>query len=66
MEDAIYLAARIAACGVWVGAGLFKASHAKRTIEEMGHNKVPLAAMVYPFVIALELLGSLEIGRAHV
>lgn len=61
MEEWIYLIARIATCGVWVGAGVFKAAHIPQTIEEMKHNKVPLAAAALPFVLFLELAGSLAI-----
>lgn len=61
MENWIYLIARVATCGVWVGAGIYKAAHIRQTIAEMKHNNVPFAAAILPPVILLELTGSLAI-----
>lgn len=57
--DAVYLVARILSCGVWTGAGIYKAFHYSQTVEEMTHLGVPLARFALVPVLILELVGSL-------
>jgi uncharacterized membrane protein YphA (DoxX/SURF4 family) len=54
-----YLVARVLTCGIWVAAGLHKATHYRANIVEMGHLGVPLPRLVLPLVLALEMVGSL-------
>ena len=54
-----YLAARVLSCGIWVAAGLHKATHYRNNIVEMGHLGVPLPRLVLPLVLVLEMLGAL-------
>jgi putative oxidoreductase len=53
-----YLAARVLACGIWVAAGLHKATHYRANIAEMGHLGVPLPRVVLPLVLILEMVGA--------
>ena len=54
-----YLLARVLTCGIWVAAGLHKATHYRNNIAEMGHLGVPLPRLVLPLVLALEMVGAL-------
>jgi putative oxidoreductase len=54
-----YLAARVLTCGIWVAAGLHKATHYQANIAEMGHLGVPLPRLVLPLVLVLEMVGAL-------
>jgi putative oxidoreductase len=59
IEPIAYLVARICTCGIWVGAGLFKAMHFEKTVAEMGgHFGIPLPRLVLPVVLFMELVGS--------
>jgi transmembrane protein len=58
-EELVYLAARVLTCGIWIAAGLYKATHVERTIAEMTHLGIPFARLILPLVLALELVGSL-------
>jgi putative oxidoreductase len=53
-----YLLARVLACGIWVAAGLHKATHYRANIAEMGHLGVPLPRLVLPLVLILEMVGA--------
>jgi putative oxidoreductase len=53
-----YLAARILSCGIWVAAGLHKATHYEKNIAEMTHLGVPLPRLVLPLVLVLEMVGA--------
>ena len=53
-----YLAARILTCGIWIAAGLYKATHFAFTVAEMTELGIPLARIALPIVIVLELVGS--------
>ena len=53
-----YLAARVLTCGIWVAAGLHKATHYRANIVEMGHLGVPLPRLVLPLVLMLEMVGA--------
>jgi putative oxidoreductase len=54
-----YLVARVLTCGIWVAAGLHKATHYQNNIVEMGHLGVPLPRLVLPLVLVLEMVGAL-------
>ncbi len=56
--DSVYLVARILTCGIWIAAGLYKATHFKHTVDEMTEHGIPFATPILPIVIVLELLGS--------
>lgn len=56
--EAGYVVARVLACGIWVAAGLYKATHFGHTVEEMTRLGIPFAPLVLPFVLALELVGA--------
>jgi putative oxidoreductase len=53
-----YLAARVLSCGIWVTAGLHKATHYRSNITEMGHLGVPLPRIVLPLVLVMEMVGT--------
>ena len=53
-----YLLARVLSCGIWVAAGLHKATHYQANIAEMGHLGVPLPRLVLPLVLLLEMVGA--------
>jgi putative oxidoreductase len=53
-----HLVARLLTCGIWVAAGLFKATHFDATVAEMAHHRIPWPAPVLVCVLALELAGS--------
>jgi putative oxidoreductase len=53
-----YLLARVLTCGIWVAAGLHKATHYQANIAEMGHLGVPLPRLVLPLVLLLEMVGA--------
>jgi putative oxidoreductase len=53
-----YLVARVLTCGIWVAAGLHKATHYQNNIAEMGHLGVPLPRLVLPLVLVLEMVGA--------
>ncbi len=53
-----YLLARVLTCGIWVAAGLHKATHYQANIAEMGHLGVPLPRLVLPLVLMLEMVGA--------
>jgi putative oxidoreductase len=54
-----YFVARVLTCGIWVAAGLHKATHYRANIAEMGHLGVPLPKLVLPLVLLLEMVGAL-------
>ena len=54
-----YLLARVLTCGIWVAAGLHKATHYRANIAEMGHLGVPYPKLVLPLVLLLEMVGAL-------
>ncbi len=58
-EELAYLAARVLTCGIWVAAGLHKATHYRANIAEMGHLGVPSPSLVLPLVLVLEMVGAL-------
>jgi uncharacterized membrane protein YphA (DoxX/SURF4 family) len=58
-EELLYLLARILTCGIWIAAGLYKATHFERTVADIAAHGIPLARLVLPLVLALELVGSL-------
>jgi putative oxidoreductase len=53
-----YLLARVLTCGIWVAAGLHKATHYQANIAEMGHLGVPIPRVVLPLVLLLEMVGA--------
>jgi uncharacterized membrane protein YphA (DoxX/SURF4 family) len=53
-----YFVARVLTTGIWVTAGLHKATHYRANIEEMGHLGVPLPRLVLPCVLILEMVGA--------
>jgi putative oxidoreductase len=53
-----YFVARVFTCGIWIAAGLHKATHYEANIKEMGHLGVPLPRLVLPLVLILEIVGS--------
>ena len=57
--ELVYLVARVLTCGIWVAAGLHKATHYRNNIVEMGHLGVPLPRLVLPLVLVLEMVGAL-------
>ncbi len=58
-QELAYLAARVLTCGIWVAAGLHKATHYRANIAEMGHLGVPSPSLVLPLVLVLEMVGAL-------
>ena len=58
-EELAYLVARVLTCGIWVAAGLHKATHYQANIVEMGHLGVPFPRLVLPLVLMLEMVGAL-------
>jgi uncharacterized membrane protein YphA (DoxX/SURF4 family) len=56
--EIVYLLARLLTCGIWIAAGLYKATHVEHTVKEMAENDIPLPHIVLPFVIILELFGA--------
>ena len=66
-EEFAYAAARVLSCGIWVAAGLFKATHFEATVAEMAHHRIPLPRLVLCGVLAMEMAGSvLLIANAYV
>lgn len=61
MEDheLAYLVGRLATCGIWTGAGLFKLFHFAGFTERMRGFNFPLPALSAAIVITIELVGSL-------
>jgi uncharacterized membrane protein YphA (DoxX/SURF4 family) len=57
--ELLYLLARILSCGIWIAAGLYKATHFEHTAGDMTAHGIPFARLVLPLVLALELGGSL-------
>ncbi len=55
----IFSLARWLTCGVWIGAGIYKAFHYRQTIGEMTHNGIPFAQFLLIPVLVLEMAGSL-------
>jgi putative oxidoreductase len=53
-----YLLARLLTCGIWIAAGLYKATHYEHTIAEINGHGIPMARVVLPLVLVLELVGS--------
>ena len=53
-----YFLARVLTCGIWVAAGLHKATLYQANIAEMGHLGVPLPRLVLPLVLLLEMVGA--------
>jgi putative oxidoreductase len=53
-----YLIARVLTCGIWVAAGLHKATHYQNNIAEMRHLGVPFPRLVLPLVLLLEMVGA--------
>lgn len=58
-QEIAFLVGRLATCGIWAGAGLFKLFHFAGFTEKMKHFSFPLPALSAAFVIAVELVGSL-------
>jgi uncharacterized membrane protein YphA (DoxX/SURF4 family) len=56
--EVAYLLARVLACGIWVAAGLHKATHYQANIAEMRHLGVPSPSLVLPLVLILEMVGA--------
>ena len=56
--ETVYLVARVLTCGIWVAAGLYKATHVEHTVKEMTGHGIPVPRLVLTLVIALELVGS--------
>ncbi|HEX6997773.1 MAG TPA: DoxX family protein [Gammaproteobacteria bacterium] len=56
--DTAYAWARILTCGIWLAAGLYKATHFQHTTAEMRQHGIPFASAILPFVIVLEVAGS--------
>ena len=56
--EVAYLLARVLTCGIWVAAGLHKATHYQANIVEMGHLGVPWPRLVLPLVLILEMVGA--------
>lgn len=54
----VYLVARVFTCAVWLGTGLYKASHYRLTMVEMEEHRVPWPPISLPLVILAEVLGS--------
>lgn len=54
-----YLVARLATCGIWTGAGVYKLFHFAGFTEKMKGLGFPLPALATALVIAVELIGSL-------
>ncbi len=61
MEDheIAYLVGRLATCGIWTGAGLFKLFHFAGFAGKMKGYNFPFPALSAALVIAVELVGSL-------
>ena len=57
--ELVYLLARILTCGIWIGAGLYKATHFEHTVRDIAAHGIPFARLVLPCVLVLELGGSL-------
>jgi putative oxidoreductase len=57
-EELAYWLARLLTCGIWVAAGLHKATHYQANVAEMGHLGVPLPRLVLPLVLLLEMVGA--------
>ncbi len=64
-EELAYLVARVLTCGIWVTAGLHKATHYAHNITEMGQLGVPLPRLVLPCVLALEMVGAVLLIANH-
>ena len=64
-EELAYLVARVLTCGIWVTAGLHKATHYGDNIIEMGQLGVPLPRWVLPCVLALEMVGAVLLVANH-
>ena len=60
-----YLAARVLSCGIWVAAGLHKATHYRNNLVEMGHLGVPLPRLVLPLVLVMEMVGAVLLVVDH-
>lgn len=58
-EELVHLAARVLTCGIWIAASLYKATHIDRTLAEMTHLGIPLARLILPLVLVMELGGAL-------
>ena len=56
--EVAYWLARVLTCGIWVAAGLHKATHYQANIAEMAHLGVPLPRLVLPLVLLLEMVGA--------
>jgi len=56
--EVAYLLARVLTCGIWVAAGLHKATHYRANIVEMRHLGVPSPSLVLPLVLILEMVGA--------
>jgi putative oxidoreductase len=60
-HEIVYLIARILSCGIWIGAGMYKATHFEHTMREMQGHRIPFARPVLMLVIGLELAGGLAL-----
>lgn len=58
-QELAYLVARLATCGIWTGAGLFKLFHFAGFAGKMKAYHFPLPALSAALVITVELVGSL-------
>jgi putative oxidoreductase len=56
--ELVYLIARVLTCGIWVAAGGYKVTHFEHTVGEMTGLGIPIARLLLPIVIALELVGA--------
>ena len=61
MEDheVAYLVGRLATCGIWAAAGLFKLFHFAGFVKKLRGHGFALPGLCAALVIALELVGSL-------
>ena len=59
IEPLAYFAARFFSCGIWIAAGIYKAMHWEKTVEEIADHGIPLPRLVLPLVLLLEFGGSL-------
>ena len=46
--ELVYLLARILTCGIWLGAGLYKATHYEHTVRDITAHGIPFARLVLP------------------
>jgi uncharacterized membrane protein YphA (DoxX/SURF4 family) len=54
----LFTLARIFACGIWLFAGLYKATHFKGTTEDMAQRGIPMPAFFLVVTLAIEFGGT--------